>query len=498
MATVKKHVSKKGKVTYHIRTYDGYNRNGKQIERYMTWIPPEGMTPKQIEKELQKQVLKFEEAVHNGTLFDSDTKFGTYSEQWLENNRPPILAPKSYERYKDMLRTINAFLGEYKLTKLQSHHIQDFYNSLRKEGTKKIGAYATSSVLRELMKERSLTRDALAAAAGVGNATVSKACKPGDHISIESAEKIASALSLPVEKVFSLHRKTAGLSEKTINHHRRLICEILTQAVRDRIIPFNVADREHMKPVKVENKEAVFLDDVQAVQVLELLENESLKWKTAMYLLIFSGMRRGELMGLEWGDIDFENRIIYIRRTSQYVPHWGIVTKPPKNKTSVRTIKVSQMMIDLLETYRQEWLGVKESIGSAWKEYIQIKGVDGSIKTVRNDRLFIKSDSSPMNPDSITNWVQNFIDRNNLPHFSPHSLRHTHATLLIAEGVPLPIVSHRLGHASLTTTTKTYVHAIQTADEIASTVIDDKLILQKNKVMKSPEAENEKSDNDPS
>ena len=50
MATVKKHVSKKGKVTYHIRTYDGYNRNGKQIERYMTWIPPEGMTPKQIEK----------------------------------------------------------------------------------------------------------------------------------------------------------------------------------------------------------------------------------------------------------------------------------------------------------------------------------------------------------------------------------------------------------------------------------------------------------------
>ena len=103
-----------------------------------------------------------------------------------------------------------------------------------------------------------------------------------------------------------------------------------------------------------------------------------------------------------------------------------------------------------------------------------------------------------MNPDSITNWVQNFIDRNNLPHFSPHSLRHTHATLLIAEGVPLPIVSHRLGHASLTTTTKTYVHAIQTADEIASTVIDDKLILQKNKVMKSPEAENEKSDNDPS
>ncbi len=498
MATVKKHVSKKGKVTYHIRTYDGYNRNGKQIERFMTWIPPEGMTPKQIEKELQKQVVKFEEAVHNGTLFDSNTKFGTYSEKWLENNRPPILAPKSYERYKDMLQTINAFLGEYKLTKLQSHHIQDFYNSLRKDGAKKIGTYAVSENLRELMQERSLTRDALAIAAGVGNATVSKACKPGDHISIESAEKIAAALSLPVEKVFSLHRKTGALSEKTINHHRRLICEILTQAVRDRIIPYNVADREHMKPVRVENKEAVFLDDAQAVRVLEILETEPLKWKAAMYLLIFSGMRRGELMGLEWGDIDFENRVIHIRRTSQYVPHWGIVTKPPKNKTSLRTIKLSQMMFDLLEVYRREWIGLKEAMGEEWKEFIKIKVADGSLKTVRNDRLFIKSDSTPMNPDSITDWTSNFIERNKLPHFSPHSLRHTHATLLIAEGVPLPIVSHRLGHASLTTTTKTYVHAIQAADEIASKVIDDKLNLSKKQMMESIGETNQQSDDDPS
>ena len=286
-------------------------------------------------------------------------------------------------------------------------------------------------------------------------------------------------LDIPVDKLFTLHQKNGGLSEKTINHHRRLICEILTQAVRDRIIPFNVADRDHMKPIKVEAKEAVFLDDEQALRVLESLESEQLKWKTAMYLLIFSGMRRGELMGLEWGDIDFDNHVIHIRRTSQYVPPWGIITKPPKNKTSFRTIKLSKMIFDLLEEYHNKWLQFKDSLGTEWKDNIEIKNVDGTTRTVPNDRLFIQDDSTPMHPDSITDWTRNFIVRHHLPHFSSHSLRHTHATLLIAEGVPLPIVSRRLGHSSLTTTTKTYVHAIQAADEIASTVIDDKLNFKK-------------------
>jgi integrase len=107
-----------------------------------------------------------------------------------------------------------------------------------------------------------------------------------------------------------------------------------------------------MKAPKLEHTEATFLDDEQARHVLELLENEDIKWKTAMYLLIFSGMRRGELMGLEWSDIDFDNRVIHVKRTSQYVQHMGIITKSPKTETSFRTIKLSEMMFDLLREYK--------------------------------------------------------------------------------------------------------------------------------------------------
>jgi integrase len=496
MATVKIHVSKDGKITYYIRVFIGFDGNGKKIEPSLAWKVPEGMKPKQIEKELQRQIMKFEEEVKNGSFFNDKTKFATYANNWLENNQPPLLAPKTYERYRAMLDRINESLGEHQLTKLQSHHIQEFYNSLRKEGAKKVGAYATSETLTEVMKQKSFSRDELAKLASVGNATVSKACKPDGHISIDSAVKIAAVLDMPVEELFKLQQNTGGLSEKTINHHRRLICEILTQAVRDGIIPYNVADKQHMKPLKVETKEAVFLDDEQAVHVLELLENEQLKWKTAMYLLIFSGVRRGELMGLEWDDIDFENRVIHIRRTSQYVSRWGIITKSPKNKTSFRTIKLSNMMFQLLEEYRSEWIHYKESMGSDWKEHIEIKTTDGRARKVLNDRLFIQRDCTPMNPDSVTDWTSNFVERNHLPHFSPHALRHTHATLLIAEGVPLPIVSRRLGHYSLVTTTKTYIHAIQAADEIASTVIDDKLNFHVNNNEEPKEEAEQKSDDD--
>lgn len=474
MATVRKRVSKKGIISYYIRSFDGYDSNGKQIERTKTWKPKAGMSERQIEKELQRQIVMFEEEVSNGACFDNNTRFAEYAWNWLENNKPPQLAPKTYERYKALLVNICAGIGEIKLCKLQSHHLQEFYNNLRENGIKKIGSYAYSDKLSDFVRSNSITRAKLSELSGVSATTVSSACR-GLRVSMESAEKISAALGFRVNKLFEVHSETSGLSSKTILHHHRLISTILAQAARDRIVPFNVADKNYMKAPKLERKEAVFLDDKQVREVLELLDNEPLKWKLAMYLLIFGGMRRGELMGLEWSDIDFENHVIHIRQTSQYVKGMGIITKSPKNDSSERTIKLSEMVFKLLEQYRSYWLKLRDELTGYWKPFIEITLADGSKKTVRNDRLFIKDDTTPMNPDSLTEWVSKFVKKNNLPHFSPHSLRHTHATILIANGVNIPTVSRRLGHSSISTTTKVYAHAIQSADEIASEVIDDRL-----------------------
>ena len=216
------------------------------------------------------------------------------------------------------------------------------------------------------MQEKNISRKELAETAGVSASTITAACKLNNHISIESAEKIAQGLDMPLTKVFQVQNETGGLSSKTILHHHRLISAILAQATRDRIVPFNVADRNYMKAPKLDHTEAAFLDDEQIKHVLELLNNEPIKWKTAMYLLIFSGMRRGELMGLEWSDIDFENRVIHIKRTSQYVQHMGIITKSPKNETSYRTVKLSEFMFDLIREYQQYWLKLRSDMLDRW------------------------------------------------------------------------------------------------------------------------------------
>lgn len=373
------------------------------------------------------------------------------------------------------MKNINAAIGEIKLIKLQSQHLQMFYNNLREDGIKKTGTYAVANNLKSIMKKKKLTHNKLAEISGVSPTTITAACRKNGHISIESAEKIADGLHMPIGRLFTVHKATGGLSSKTILHHHRLISTILTQAVRDRLIPLNVADRSYMKAPKLEHVEATFLDDKQTRLVLSALDKEPIKWKTAIYLLVFSGMRRGELMGLEWGDIDFDNRVIHIKRTSQYAQHYGIITKSPKNETSYRTIKLSETMFDLLREYQQYWLKLRSDMGDRWLNSIEITLVDKSKKIIHNDRLFIKEDSTPMNPDSLTKWTKKFVKRNNLPHFTPHSLRHTHATLLIAEGVNIPAVSHRLGHSNINTTNMIYLHHIQSADEIASDIIDRKL-----------------------
>ncbi|MEA5039020.1 MAG: tyrosine-type recombinase/integrase [Clostridiaceae bacterium] len=475
MATVKKHVSASGVITYYIRCYDGYDTAGRQIERSMTWRPSSGMSQKASEKELQRQIVLFEDQTKQGFVFDSSTRFEVYANRWLDNNRPPQLAPKTYERYKALLATINEAIGHIKLSKLQSNHLLAFYNNLREAGIRKNGSFASSHILNDILIQRSMSKATLAKLARVSPSTISAVTKCNGRISLKSAEKISFSINLPINKIFHITNSSDGLSEKTILHYHRLISAILTQATRDRLIPYNIADKNYTKAPHVARKEAVFLEDYEMKAVISLLNSEPVKWKTAVMLLFYSGMRRGELLGLEWKDIDFENRVIHISRTSQYISSMGIITKDTKNCSSARTIKLPLEAFQLLRDYKNWWSDFQVAMGNKWLFRIEVVYANGKKEFIDNDRLFIKDDSTPMNPDSLTDWLHNFVERNHLPKFSPHSLRHTNASLLIANGVSIPTVSKRLGHSNVSTTARIYSHAIQSADEIASNILSEKL-----------------------
>ena len=466
MANITKRTNKDGSPSYLIRVSCGYGSDGKQIMKRTTWKPAKNMTEKQTEKELNRFVVDFENKVMGGLVaFDGSMKFAEYADIWLNNAQ---LANKTKETYGFLLVRINQAIGHIKLQNIQSHHLESFYKNLKEGGIKSPGTHAISDKgkLDKILVEKNMKRKDLSMLANIAPNTITVARK-GERISIDSAEKIAAALDMPVKQIFKLNETTTGLSDKTILHHHRLISAILGKAKKERIIPHNVAV-EHTKAPKLTKKEAVYLDDIQAQNLVELLLNENdIRTKTSILILLYSGVRRGELCDLEWRDIDYERQVIYIRRASQWQKDNGVTTVPTKNESSVRTIKMPAFIFDIIKLYMTWWSRQKITNGDKWQGF--------------ENRLFIQTDGLPVNPDTINFWLEKFIEKNNLPHFTPHALRHTFATLQIMAGVNIRTLQARGGWAQASTLVNTYSHAIKTADEIAADALEDMLTPKREK-----------------
>lgn len=170
-------------------------------------------------------------------------------------------------------------------------------------------------------------------------------------------------------------------------------------------------------------------------------------------LLIYCGMRRGELLGLEWKDINFDTNVLSINRTSQYTNEKGIYTDDVKTASSRRSMKLSDEVTELLKEYKV-WQDEKRlAIGDKWTD---------------TDRLFTQWNGLPMSLSTPYKWLQDFTKKNNLPKINIHSLRHTNATLLIRQGVNVRTVAGRLGHSVTSTTLNIYSHELQSADAAAA------------------------------
>lgn len=456
MATIQKRGN-----SYKITVSCGYDTNNKQIRKTMTWCPPPDMTNKQIEKEIRRQTVLFEEQCAKGLYIDSKIKFADFSEQWLKDYAEKQLKARTVARYKDLLKRINAAIGHIRLDRLQPIHLLQFYDNLAEEGVRADAKYILNTDIDNILKKQNISKVKLSEVSGISETTIRQACK-GKAISNKTALSISNALGLAQNALFEpLNNSTTTLSDKTILHHHRLISSILTTAVQWQIILLNPCDR--VKPPKVEKKEARYLDDEQAAELFEHLQSEPIQYKTMITTLIYTGMRRGELCGLKWTDIDFDNKIISIQRANLYLAGKGIYEDTTKTYSSQRVIKVPDIVISALKAYMTYQNTNRLKVGDKWTD-------TGYIFTTWNGK--------PIHPDTLSGWFRNFVIRNNLPDVCLHSLRHTNATLLIANGVNLTTVAKRLGHANTNTTTKIYAHAIKTADEMAAETLQD--ILSKN------------------
>lgn len=441
--------------TYRLRCSCGYDSSGKQLMKSMTWKPSPGLTSKQVEKELQRQAFLFEEKCQRGQILDSSIKFSEYVDIWLRDYAEANLRKTTLARYKDLLKRILPAIGHIKLEKLQPHHLEAFYKNLAESGIRADAKCTPCPNFKEHMQ--GITQISLSQKAGVSLAVV-KSCLVGKNVNPDKAEAIATALNLPKEKLFT-PEESQPLSDKTILHYHRLISSILSHAVFQQVLFANPCDR--VQPPKVrEKKEARYLDEVQAGRLIQLMEQETHPYDVIVKMLIYTGLRRGELCGLEWQDINFVKKLVNVERSALYLAGEGVFEDATKNYSSKRVIKVSDEVISMLSEYKEWQTAQRALFGSQW---------------VKSDRVFTSSNGNPIHPDTVTGWFHDFVVRNKLPDVSIHSLRHTNATLLIASGTPLKTVSSRLGHSNLTTTGNIYTHAIKSADEAAADTLQNLL-----------------------
>ena len=377
---------KKRKGYYELRAYDGKDLNGKPIMRYRTFRPPEGLTQNQLNVLLDEQLEEFERDLKKENRINGYCTFEETAKFWMETNGLNRLAPKTYERYGELLlRIFNSPIGKTKIMDLEPQSLNWFYRELAKPGA---------------------------------------------------------------------NRKTGeGLSAKTIREHHNVISRILEAAWKWGAIKENVARRAD--PPSVRHKEIDCMNEDEVADVLRLLEDEPIQYRTMITLLIIYGCRKGELCGLEWKDIDFKKHVVHIRRSSQYV-NKQIITKEPKTEKSKREVTMDGYSAALMQEYKQ-WQDEKRiEAGSLWTE---------------TDRLFTKADGTPIHPDTVGDWWDKFQKKHGLTHHSLHSLRHTSASILIANDTDVATVSGRLGHANATTTLKIYTHQFKTRDASAAAMM---------------------------
>ena len=447
----------KRKNSYLITVSCGYDITGRQIRKTMTYKPEPGLTDKQINKEVQRQAVLFEERCLKGQVLDENMRFSEFAALWF-TDRKNSLRPRTYARYESMLPRINAAIGHIKLCRLQPPHLRAFYANLAEGGVRQDTKYKCKLSVDDYLKEHQLTTAALCRRSGISNTTMISIRK-GNNVNQTNAEKLAQALSMPLSEVFEpVGGADKALSGTTIQHYHRLISAILHTAVEWGVLFSNPCDRTESP--KAETKEAKYIDETQAAALMKALENADEMHRAIIRLLLFTGMRRGEILGLRWSDVDFDKGTLKICRTLQFLPDRGIYVDKTKNKSSEREIRLPQIAVNDLRAHKVAQLEYRLSVGSHW------------LGTV--DYIFTNDEGNPMKPDSVSSWFSKFVkDKTDLPPITLHSLRHTNATLQLAAGVPITTVSKRLGHSNTATTGRIYAHAIQSVDDTAAEKLDD-------------------------
>ncbi len=244
-----------------------------------------------------------------------------------------------------------------------------------------------------------------------------------------------------VERVESKD-KPKGLSAKTVRNIHQIILSALEVAKSEKLIESNFA--ESCALPKAEHVEMKTLTQAQLQAFFEEAKRSGVY--EMYYIVIATGLRRGELLGLKWGDVDFENRTISVKRQVLRIDG-KVVESPLKTKNSYRVISIGAEAVEVLKTQKVK------------------------VAEIESDYVFPSPNGTAISPDSVLNMLHRVLKRAGLPKRRFHDLRHSFATIALQNGVDIKTVSGMLGHFSAGFTLDTYTHVTTEAQVNAANVM---------------------------
>ena len=390
MATITENKKNSKTISYRFVVCLGRDTQNKKIRRTMTWTPPADMTPSKARKAAERAADTWEQEVKK-----------TYHQEQAALQKGQVYTLPPEMRKDDFVSFVNNTWftlyicnGDRKKTTIA------YYEDIAKN----ITTYFKGTILQEI-----------------------------DHFQIQNY-----FLYLRSDRE---QRTGKPLSTKYLHHHYGTLKNIFGYAERNDMIAKNPMTR--VEAPKMDKKPVDAFTPEQAMEFFRKLATSPLDFRCMLHLLITTGIRRGECLGLQWRDIDEKNGVLYIERGVAYTSKTGIVVGTPKTSTSIRTIPLMPSALQLLQQ-------------------LKLQTQRNNPHTLLQEAFIFPSEKdifSPRDPNAVTRRVKRFMKNNGLPDLSPHDLRHSCATLLLAQGADLKSVQQLLGHADASTTLNFYVKA---------------------------------------
>lgn len=233
-------IEKRGK-SYRFSVSEGYDLQGHQIRHTMTWTPPDNMTERQIEKEVNRQAVLFEEKCRYGQVLDGSIRFADFTEIWLRDYGETNLRSSTLRDYRRIIKDLNREIGHIRLDQIRPAKLVSLLRLLeeREKCEKAISYHIFKDIsLKKLIYEQKMTLEQFCQKANISIRTLRDACA-GHNVSDQTAHLISDALSYPLQNLFVLPKELPKRSPNTIRKYRNVLSSIFSTAVMWQLIPSN-------------------------------------------------------------------------------------------------------------------------------------------------------------------------------------------------------------------------------------------------------------------